>query len=297
MQVDLTSWLDKLSLVKWFEEGPEARVTSQLDKCNLSSWLVKFHLRSNASVGPCRFLFALRKMGMGPARGRLPKDHSLSAGTEGSRSETILVRTRPACKYRVRHGRTQWVCGTHDWLGRADTYSQSHLGWHFRMLFQRSKLKARTVWTIDIGTNPSEPTTECGLGNRENPSEPTTPLPSPQYGKAEASEISGAFCWLNFSDFSSGATRYDWFKFSDFRISSQVPVSNLGEWRHICHFFRWPKNVTFWPRRYITFLKFSRPLFQKEEFEIWGCSFVSKKRTRFGSNFPPEWATNSSRSI
>ena len=61
-------------------------------------------------------------------------------------------------------------------------------------------------------------------------------------------------------------------------ISSQFPVSVLGEWRHICHFFRWqktflgrmwrsrtrkhlfklvtffvtsfPKNVTFWPRRY-----------------------------------------------
>ena len=32
-------------------------------------------------------------------------------------------------------------------------------------------------------------------------------------------------------------------------------------------------------------------------FEFWGCSFVSKKRTRFGSNFPPEWASNSSRSI
>jgi len=47
-----------------------------------------------------------------------------------------------------------------------------------------------TVGTFDIGTNPSEPTSECGLGNRENPSEPTTPLPSPQYGKAEASEIS-----------------------------------------------------------------------------------------------------------
>ena len=41
-------------------------------------------------------------------------------------------------------------------------------------------------------------------GNR--PSEPTTPLPSPQYGKAEASEISDTFCWLNFPDFSSWAT-------------------------------------------------------------------------------------------
>jgi len=73
-----------------------------------------------------------------------------------------------------------------------------------------------TVGTIDIGTNPSEPTCECGLGNRENPSEPTTPLPSPQYGKAEASEMSDTFCWLNFSDFSPGATRYDSLKFSDF---------------------------------------------------------------------------------
>jgi len=73
------------------------------------------------------------------------------------------------------------------------------------------------------------------------------------------------------------------------RISSQLPVSHLGEWRHICHFFRWqkiwrvtfvtflgrtwhsrtrkyffqlvtffvtffPKNVTFLPRRYKMFL-------------------------------------------
>jgi len=53
MQVDLASWLDKLSLVKSFEQGPEARVTSQLDKYNLSSWLVKFHLCSNAK---CRTL-------------------------------------------------------------------------------------------------------------------------------------------------------------------------------------------------------------------------------------------------
>jgi len=32
-----------------------------------------------------------------------------------------------------------------------------------------------TVGTIDLDTNSSEPTCECGLGNRENPSEPTTP--------------------------------------------------------------------------------------------------------------------------
>ena len=73
------------------------------------------------------------------------------------------------------------------------------------------------------------------------------------------------------------------------QISSQVSVSDLGEWRHICHYFRWqkmwrvtfviflgrmwrsrtrkyffqlvtffvtsfPENVTFWPRRYKTFL-------------------------------------------
>jgi len=51
-----------------------------------------------------------------------------------------------------------------------------------------------TVGTIDIGTNTFEPTSECGLRNRENPFEPTTPLPSPQKGKAEASEISDTFC-------------------------------------------------------------------------------------------------------
>jgi len=55
-QVDLTSWLDKQSLVKWFEDGPEARVTSQPDKRNLSSWLIKFHLCSNSSVGPWDYL-------------------------------------------------------------------------------------------------------------------------------------------------------------------------------------------------------------------------------------------------
>jgi len=61
-----------------------------------------------------------------------------------------------------------------------------------------------TLWdsvTIDIGTNPSEPTSECGLGNRENPSEPTTPLPSPQYKKSKSSKICGSFCWLKFYDF------------------------------------------------------------------------------------------------
>jgi len=59
LQVALTSWLDKLSLVNWFEHRPEARVTSQLDKRNLSSWLVKFHLcsESNASVGPSVLVF------------------------------------------------------------------------------------------------------------------------------------------------------------------------------------------------------------------------------------------------
>jgi len=51
-----------------------------------------------------------------------------------------------------------------------------------------------TVRTIDLGTNSSEPTSECGLGNRKNPFEPTTPLPSPQYGKSLASKISGTFC-------------------------------------------------------------------------------------------------------
>ena len=46
----------------------------------------------------------------------------------------------------------------------------------------------RTAGTIDLSTNSSEPTSECGLRNRENPSEPTTPLPSPQYGKSQSSK-------------------------------------------------------------------------------------------------------------
>ena len=61
-----------------------------------------------------------------------------------------------------------------------------------------------------------------------NPSEPTTPLPSPQCGKTEASEISNTFCWLNFPDFSSGATRYDWLNFSDFFHQEPRDVINLN---------------------------------------------------------------------
>jgi len=63
-------------------------------------------------------------------------------------------------------------------------------------------LADHTVGTIDLGTNPSDPTSECGLGNRENPSEPTTPLLSPQYGKAETSKIRGTFCRLKLYNFS-----------------------------------------------------------------------------------------------
>ena len=69
-------------------------------------------------------------------------------------------------------------CGCRSWCAPTGCVAASH----------------KTVGTIDIGTNPSEPTGECGLGNQENPPEPTTPLPSPQYGKAEASEISYTFC-------------------------------------------------------------------------------------------------------
>jgi len=35
------------------------------------------------------------------------------------------------------------------------------------------------------------------------------------------------------------------------RISSQLPVSDLGEWRHIRHFFRWQK---IWRVTFVTFL-------------------------------------------
>ena len=62
------------------------------------------------------------------------------------------------------------------------------------MIYRAPLAGVEAVGTIDVGTNPSEPTSECGLGNQENPSETTTPLPSPQYGKAEASEMSNTFC-------------------------------------------------------------------------------------------------------
>jgi len=35
------------------------------------------------------------------------------------------------------------------------------------------------------------------------------------------------------------------------RISSQFPVSDVGEWRHICHFFLWQ---TMWRVTFVTFL-------------------------------------------
>jgi len=45
-----------------------------------------------------------------------------------------------------------------------------------------------TEGAIGLGTNPAEPTGECGLRIFKHPSGPTTTPPSPQYGKAEASE-------------------------------------------------------------------------------------------------------------
>jgi len=56
-QVDLTSWLDNLLLVMWDEDRPEARMTSRLDKRNLSSstWA------QNTIVGPW-FLIHLSKV-------------------------------------------------------------------------------------------------------------------------------------------------------------------------------------------------------------------------------------------
>jgi len=47
-----------------------------------------------------------------------------------------------------------------------------------------------TVGTMELGKNPTEPTNECELRILTHPSEPTTQ----QYGKAEASKISYAFC-------------------------------------------------------------------------------------------------------
>jgi len=42
-----------------------------------------------------------------------------------------------------------------------------------------------------------------------------------------------------------------WLRVGPNRISSQLPVSDLSEWRHICHFFRWQKM---WRVTFVTFL-------------------------------------------
>ena len=69
---------------------------------------------------------------------------------------------------------------------------------------------------------------ECGLGNRENPSEPTTLLSSPQYGKAEATEISStvAMIDLTFLIFNQGPR--DMIDLN-LLISLQVPRDNENQ--------------------------------------------------------------------
>jgi len=65
------------------------------------------------------------------------------------------------------------------------------------------------------------------------------------------------------------------------RISSQLPVSDLGEWRHICHFFRWQ---TMWRVTFVTFLgRMWRSRARKCLFNLWRfLSHPSQKTSHFG---------------
>ena len=65
------------------------------------------------------------------------------------------------------------------------------------------------------------------------------------------------------------------------RISSQLPVSDLGEWRHICHFFRWQKM---WRVTFVTFLgRMWRSCTRKYFCNLWRfLSHPSRKTAHFG---------------
>ena len=66
------------------------------------------------------------------------------------------------------------------------------------------------------------------------------------------------------------------------RISSQVPpVSHLGEWRHICHFFRWQKM---WRVTFVTLLgRMWRSRTRIFFFNLWRfLSHPSRKTSHFG---------------
>ena len=66
------------------------------------------------------------------------------------------------------------------------------------------------------------------------------------------------------------------------RISSQLPVSDLSEWRHICHFFWWQKM---WRVTFVTFL--GRMWCSRTRkyiiFDLWRfLSHLSRKTSHFG---------------
>jgi len=65
------------------------------------------------------------------------------------------------------------------------------------------------------------------------------------------------------------------------RISSQLPVSDLGEWRHICHCFRWQ---TIWRVTFVTFLgRMWRSRTQIFFCNLWRfLSHPSRKTSHFG---------------
>ena len=61
----------------------------------------------------------------------------------------------------------------------------------------------------------------------------------------------------------------------------QLPVSDLSEWRHICHFFRWQKM---WRVTFVTFLgRMWRSRTRKYFFNLWRfLSHPSRKTSYFG---------------
>ena len=62
-------------------------------------------------------------------------------------------------------------------------------------------------------------------------------------------------------------------------ISSQVPVSDLGEWRHLCHLFRWKK---IWRVTFVTFGRMWRSRTRNIFFNLWHFwSHPSRKTSHF----------------
>jgi len=130
-QVDLTSWFDKLSLVKWFEEGPEARVTSQLDKRNLSSWLDKFHL---CSKHKCRTLIMSVNLLVCTARSR--EDETRNARRNENRNP----------RWSKVMSLFKWAI----WKETCDDHQRFRFAFQWPFRISSSQITWRIVWTKKI---------------------------------------------------------------------------------------------------------------------------------------------------